>query len=43
LAQGAGEIYGFFAALQLRGAYTLDSLRRVKAAEHFTLLAQLAP
>jgi len=38
-----GEVYGFFPALQLGGAYTIESLRRVKAPEHFALLAQLAP
>jgi hypothetical protein len=39
----AGEVYGFFPALQLGGAYTVENLRRVKAAEHFTQLVQLAP
>jgi len=39
----AGEIYGFFPALQLGGAYAVENQRRVRAAEHFMLLAQLAP
>jgi hypothetical protein len=38
-----GETYGFFPALQLGGAYAVENLRRVKAAEHFTILAQLEP
>jgi hypothetical protein len=38
-----GEVYGFFPALQLGGAYAVENLRRVKAAEHFMLPAQLAP
>lgn len=38
-----GEIYGFFPALQLGGTYAVENLRRVRAAEHFTILAQLQP
>lgn len=38
-----GEVYGFFPALQLGGAYAVENLRRVRAVEHFMLLAQLAP
>jgi hypothetical protein len=37
-----GEIYGFFPALQLGGAYVAENLRRVKAPEHFAILAQLS-
>ena len=36
-----GEVYGFFPALQLGGAYRIENLRRVSAAEHFAILAQL--
>jgi hypothetical protein len=36
-----GEVYGFFPALQLGGAYKVENLRRVKAPEHFAFLAQL--
>ena len=38
-----GEAYGFFPALQLGGAYRIENLRRVRAAEHFAILAQLEP
>ena len=38
-----GEVYGFFPALQLGGAYRIENLRRVRAAEHFAILAQLEP
>jgi hypothetical protein len=36
-----GEVFGFFPALQLGGTYKVESLQRVKAVEHFTILAQL--
>jgi hypothetical protein len=36
-----GEVYGFFPALQLGGAYKVETLKRVRAAEHFQILAQL--
>ncbi|RXH20412.1 GAD-like domain-containing protein [Bradyrhizobium guangzhouense] len=36
-----GEVYGFFPALQLGGAYRVENLKRVRAAEHFQILAQL--
>ncbi|WP_354112032.1 GAD-like domain-containing protein [Bradyrhizobium sp. S3.12.5] len=36
-----GEVYGFFPALQLGGAYKVENLKRVRAAEHFQILAQL--
>jgi hypothetical protein len=36
-----GEIFGFFPALQLGGTYAVETLRRVRAAEHFAILAQL--
>lgn len=38
-----GEIFGFLPALQLGGTYGVEHLRRVRAAEHFTMLAQLEP
>lgn len=38
-----GEVYGLFPALGLGGAYALKHLRRVRAAEHFSLLCQLGP
>lgn len=38
-----GDVYGFFPAPQLGGTYSAQSARRVKAAEHFSLLAQLGP
>ena len=37
-----GEVYGFFPA-RLLGGCDLKHLRRVKAAEHFSILAQLTP
>jgi hypothetical protein len=36
-----GEAYGYFPALQLGGVPSVENLRRVKASEHFMLLAQL--
>jgi Domain of unknown function (DUF1851) len=36
-----GEVFGFFPALQLGGAYAVENLKRVRAAEHFVILAQL--
>jgi hypothetical protein len=36
-----GECYGLVLALALGGSADLDSVRRVKALEHFTFLAQL--
>jgi hypothetical protein len=36
-----GEVYGFFPALQLGGSYAVENLKRVKAPEHFAILAQL--
>jgi len=36
-----GEVYGFFPALQLGGAYAVENLKRVRAAEHFQILAQI--
>jgi hypothetical protein len=36
-----GEVYGFFPALQLGGAYKVENLKRVRAAEHFQILAQI--
>lgn len=38
-----GEVYGLFPALGLGGAYNLKSLRRVRAPEHFSMLAQIGP
>ena len=38
-----GEVYGFFPALQMGGAYKVENLKRVRAAEHFVFLAQLGP
>lgn len=35
-----GECFGFFPALSMGGAARLENLRRVKALEHFTFLAQ---
>jgi hypothetical protein len=37
-----GEIYGFAPALQLGGAYAVENLRRVAAAPHLMILAELA-
>ena len=37
-----GEVYGFFPALALGGAYKVENLKRVKAPEHFAFLAQLS-
>lgn len=37
------ECYGFFPALALRGERRLENLKRVKALEHFVILAQLTP
>jgi hypothetical protein len=36
-----GEVYGFFPALQLGGSYAVENVKRVKAPEHFAILAQL--
>ncbi len=36
-----GECYGFFPALAMGGAPKLENLKRTKALEHFTFLAQL--
>ncbi|MCG2639106.1 MULTISPECIES: GAD-like domain-containing protein [Bradyrhizobium] len=36
-----GEVYGLFPALQLGGAYAVENLKRVRAAEHFQILAQI--
>jgi len=36
-----GEVYGFFPALALGGEAELAKLRRVRAREHFSILAQL--
>jgi hypothetical protein len=38
-----GECYGFVPALELGGEAQLGSIRRVKALEHFSLLAQAGP
>ena len=40
-ALSCGEVYGYFPALALGGSGALDTLKRVQAVEHFTLLAQL--
>lgn len=37
-----GECFGFFPALPLGGAQSLFNLRRVRALEHFSFVAQLA-
>jgi hypothetical protein len=36
-----GEVYGFVPALQLGGARTVENLQRVRAPEHFHILAQM--
>jgi hypothetical protein len=38
-----GEVYGFFPALELGGRAHVETARRVKALEHFAILAQLGP
>jgi hypothetical protein len=38
-----GEVYGFFPALALGGAWEIGKLHRVRASEHFAILAQLGP
>jgi hypothetical protein len=38
-----GECYGFIPTLQLGGAATLETVRRMPALEHFAALAQLGP
>jgi hypothetical protein len=38
-----GEVYGFFPALELGGRAHVKTARRVKALEHFAILAQLGP
>ncbi len=38
-----GECYGLFPALALGGICSTDGVKRVKAREHFALLAQLGP
>ena len=38
-----GECYGFFPALGLGGLGVLSELRRVRALEHFAIIAQLEP
>lgn len=35
-----GECYGFFPALALGGSPELENLKRVRAPEHFTIIAQ---
>jgi len=37
------ECFGFFPALALGGLKTISNLRRIKAREHFAILAQLKP
>lgn len=39
----SGEVYGYFPALALGGSGALDTLKKVQAVEHFTILAQLGP
>lgn len=36
-----GEVFGYFPALALGGSGALDTLKKVRAVEHFALLAQL--
>lgn len=36
-----GECYGFVPAIGLGGSLTLENLKRLKAPEHFTILAQI--
>jgi hypothetical protein len=36
-----GEIYGFVPVLQLGGAFVVENLRRVRAVEHMSFIAQL--
>ena len=38
-----GECYGLFPALALGGSTDINSVKRVKALEHFSILAQLGP
>lgn len=38
-----GECYGFFPAVGLGGLGVLDEVRKVRAAEHFAIIAQLEP
>jgi len=38
-----GECFGFFPALGIGGVAQLENLKRVNAAEHFAILAQIAP
>jgi hypothetical protein len=41
-ALASGEVYGFVPALQLCGSYAVENVKRVRAAEHFMILAQLS-
>ena len=38
-----GECFGLFPALALGGSVSVESVKKVKALEHFSLLAQLGP
>ena len=38
---GIGECFGFFPAIALGGATNVENVRKVRALEHFTLLAQM--